>query len=544
MSSLIHLPNLAIQPQTPEPLGDYQKLASIQALQSQTQQKQALAPGQLQQQQQELEAGLLDNQQKQRQLKQSQAMDAAFQGALTPDPVTGAPKFDSGKVLSQVAASGNGSLVPQLTETFNKIDQEKATLLKTKQDTASAQQDYMGSLGAEIKSAGYSPAAAGVALAHLSEVDPNMAAQLRQQFSQDPTSIQKVADAAIAASPKQQEAIKNAAQAKSADTESQLHQAQLTGAQQGGLVPGVPLENQEATSWLAQHPGKTLADYQKYAKTLVPAFNFSLQNNPPSTGGAPAGSTPEQIYNSLGPKAGVVKAIVEGRQSPPSGFAQKTPYWQGVMQSVYQIDPQWSEQRAQIRKAFTTGADGRNIGALNTASVHLDALDEAAQALDNGNFKPGNQAYNYLKTTFGGDAPTTFEGVRNAVSGEMASALKGNATDSEIAQIKSTISGASSPKQLSSLVNSQLGILGQKLQTYKERYEQQIPGDTTYTPVLPSAQAVFQKHGVGQGAQSGGQTPPAQTTGHKVGDAIVQNGRTFKATKVDKDGKVLAADPQ
>src|SRR6202451_59939 len=157
MSSLLHLPNLA----------------SIQALQSQTKQKQALAPGQLQQQQQELEAGLLDNQQKQRQLKQSQAMDAAFQGALTPDPVTGAPTFDSGKVLSQVAASGNGSLVPQLTETFNKIDQEKATLLKTKQDTASAQQDYMGSLGAEIKSAGYSPAAAWGALAHLLGGDHN-----------------------------------------------------------------------------------------------------------------------------------------------------------------------------------------------------------------------------------------------------------------------------------------------------------------------------------------------------------------------------------
>jgi hypothetical protein len=127
----------------------------------------------------------------------------------------------------------------------------------------------------------------------------------------------------------------------------------------------------------------------------------------------------------------------------------------------------------------------------------------------------------------------------------MASALKGNATDPEIAKLqKNYDTAASSPKQISDTIDAHLGIVGQKLQTYKERYEQQLPGDTSYTPVLPSAQAVFQKHGVGQGAQSGGQTPPVQTTGHKVGDAIVQNGRTFKATKVDKDGKVLAADPQ
>jgi len=40
-------------------------------------------------------------------------------------------------------------------------------------------------------------------------------------------------------------------------------------------------------------------------------------------------------------------------------------------------------------------------------------------------------------------------------------------------------------------------------------------------------------------------TPKApQSTGHKVGDVIVQGGKQFKATKVDSAGKVLAADPQ
>lgn len=165
---LIHIPQLQIQPdQPPNPVDQYSKLASVQALSAQRQQQQALMPGQLQAQQQQLEAGLLDNQQKQQQLRQMQAMNRAFQGALTPDPTTGQPKFDSGKVLSSIAASGNGSLVPQLSQTFTKLDQDKATLLKTKQDAASAQQDYEGSLGAEVKSAGYGPGAAGIALAHM-----------------------------------------------------------------------------------------------------------------------------------------------------------------------------------------------------------------------------------------------------------------------------------------------------------------------------------------------------------------------------------------
>jgi hypothetical protein len=34
----------------------------------------------------------------------------------------------------------------------------------------------------------------------------------------------------------------------------------------------------------------------------------------------------------------------------------------------------------------------------------------------------------------------------------------------------------------------------------------------------------------------------SQTSGHKIGDSIVQNGRTFKVVSVDKDGKVTGAE--
>src|SRR6185437_5184126 len=60
--------------------------------------------------------------------------------------------------------------------------------------------------------------------------------------------------------------------------ESALKQKQLQAANAGGAIPGVPLDTQEANSWLSAHPGKTLADFMKYKSTLVPQFNFNLQN--------------------------------------------------------------------------------------------------------------------------------------------------------------------------------------------------------------------------------------------------------------------------
>lgn len=219
----------------------------------------------------------------------------------------------------------------------------------------------------------------------------------------------------------------------------------------------------------------------------------------------------------------MVKAIAEGRRQPPSNRAQGAGLQ--LMNAVLAYDPTWSEQKAQIRKAFTTGADGKNIGALNTATVHLDQLADAADAMKNGSFKPGNQLYNYVSTIFGGAAPTNFEGIKAAVAGEMATALKGNATDQEIHTIQATIDRSSSPEQLRGAVTTGLHTLGAKLNTYNERYQQQNPGDT-WSPVLPSAAAVFQKYGQNPTAparqnNSGASAGAAQ---YKEGDIAVGPG--------------------
>lgn len=213
--------------------------------------------------------------------------------------------------------------------------------------------------------------------------------------------------------------------------------------------------------------------------------------------------------------AAQVKSISEGRQAiPPMGVRGSGAL---LRDAVYKYDPDFSEQRAQIRRAFTTGTDGRNIGSLNTATVHLDQLAEAGRAMQNGSFVPGNQIYNSIRNMFGSAAPTNFESLKAAVASEMAQALKGVATDQEIRHINTTLQASSSPEQLAGAVETNLHTLGAKLQTYHERYQAQIPNDNVWSPVLPSARAVFQKHGFDptEGAQR--QSFPQASTGGRGG---------------------------
>ncbi len=196
-------------------------------------------------------------------------------------------------------------------------------------------------------------------------------------------------------------------------------------------------------------------------------------------------------------QANQIRAMSEGRMTAPTASA-RTPAAIALRNALLQYDPQFSEQRAQIRKAFTTGKDGTNIGALNTAPVHLDQMAEAAAAMKNGTFQPGNAVYNYIATKFGASAPTNYKFVMNALAGEAASALKGTATDPEISHIMETLHSDMSPEQAAGVAKTGLHVLAAKLNTYAERYQQQLgEKDTHWSPVLPSAQRVFDKYGIG-----------------------------------------------
>lgn len=224
----------------------------------------------------------------------------------------------------------------------------------------------------------------------------------------------------------------------------------------------------------------------------------------PSANGPGAQLTGDEFLKSLPPgTAGQVKAIAEGRATLPSATSRSQAAIQ-LRDAVFRYDPSYSDQRAQIRKAFTTGTDGKNIGNLNTAIVHLDALKEIAAAMDSGNFQPGNALFNKAREIFGSAVPTNYEGLRQAVAGEQDQALHGTSTIEGRNAILATMPAKASKGQMAGIVDTGLQTMATKLNTYAQRHRQQLPDDNVYSPILPAAQAVLTKHGIGNGQPAAG----------------------------------------
>ena len=201
------------------------------------------------------QAQQVETQQRMQALTQTQAMNDAFKNALTPDPATpGKMVFNRDQITQNLAQNGQGSLIPGVTQKFNELDKTAADLQDAKDKHASAQQDYFGSLAAEIKGANYNPQVVGTALAHAAANGYGpQAIQIQQQIAQNPDALKQWVDQAIAGSPKQQElanqALASQARMKAAGKQPEGEQP----------LPNVDQYNQALTTrYQVLNPGKPL----------------------------------------------------------------------------------------------------------------------------------------------------------------------------------------------------------------------------------------------------------------------------------------------
>lgn len=238
--------------------------------------------------------------------------------------------------------------------------------------------------------------------------------------------------------------------------------------------------------------------------------------------------------------AAQVKAIGEGADTmPPANSRNQSAA--ALREAVYQYDPEWTQQKAQARKAFGPGTPaGKNLINLNTAIVHSGALQDLAAALDNGDVTLINNASAKVAQFFGDAAPTNYEGLRQALAGEMDQALHGTSTIEGRNAILATLPVKASQGQMEGIVRTGMGALAQKANTYKEQYEAQgIKGDKVWSPILPSAQRALDSHGVTlagvQPKQSSSiPTMPLTLTSSDVGKVYLdKNGKQLKITEVN-----------
>ncbi len=163
-----------------------------------------------------------------------------------------------------------------------------------------------------------------------------------------------------------------------------------------------------------------------------------------------------------------VKAIVEGRMQPPSGFALKSPQIQALMRAAAQYEPgfdltKWGS-RAATAKDFASGQAAKNVTSLNTVVGHLADLKEKADALDNYSIPTVNSVKNVFNSETGDPRVNNFNLARNAVADELAKVFKGSGiSDHEIAQWKGTLNASQSPEQLKGAVKTAIGLMESRL---------------------------------------------------------------------------------
>lgn len=240
--SSIPLVALASQP-APSPIDRQAKIMQLKSLMNAN----ALAPGQqqLQQgqeqlQQQQIQGAQLANQQSQQQLAQTAAINDSYKRAVTVDPTTGAPKFDTDELSKALAQSGHGAAIPSILENITKYDTAHTDLLSKQTALQTEAADAMGNVGAAIKAANYDPRLTNAIIQHALQ-QPNLPPQqaqqyqqMAQQIQQNPAVVKQIADNLIASSPEQRklaasEADANARQQTAVTAASRLAAEQTPG---------------------------------------------------------------------------------------------------------------------------------------------------------------------------------------------------------------------------------------------------------------------------------------------------------------------------
>src|SRR5690348_11986998 len=193
--------------------------------------------------------------------------------------------------------------------------------------------------------------------------------------------------------------------------------------------------------------------------------------------GAPTGGAMgNDFLSSLSPGiAAQVKAIGEYRQAPLTSMAMRSPMGAALMQAVNRAYPDYDATaypaRSKARTAFTSGAAGQNLNALNTAIGHAGELLDAGSALDNTQFPAINTVLNAGKSAFGSNAPKNFNLTRDALAGEMTKAFRGaGGSEKDIQEMRDNLNAANSPEQLKGAIGQAMKLLGSKAQSLNDQY--------------------------------------------------------------------------
>lgn len=201
-----------------------------------------------------------------------------------------------------------------------------------------------------------------------------------------------------------------------------------------------------------------------------------------------------------------------------------------LMAKVLEINPAYDAStfptRSKLQAAYASGKESQAITSNNTAIGHLGTLYDAAEKLDNSAFRKYNSFSNWLLEQKGSDQVKPFMVARDAVSEELAKALKGGvATGEEVAKWERNINSADSPAQLKAAIRTITELMGSRLHALQDTYEAGM-GKPPATPFIRErSQKILEKMAAAPAAGSGYKQTATGPDGHKLGTN--DNGKTW-----------------
>lgn len=268
--------------------------------------------------------------------------------------------------------------------------------------------------------------------------------------------------------------------------------------------------------------------------------------------GAAAQVHGEEYLKTLPPAfAARVRNVAIGNELPPTGRQASTGAGKQVLDAVYQFDPQYTSLVAQARKKtldeFTStqiGHAGGQLLALNTLVHHADLYQQVGEALQNGSFRPGNEAWNRVRDLFGAAPPTDANLVARFLAGETGKVATGGVPgEQEVNGILANLKTDAGPDQIKSAGQRILQIAAGRMTPLKElRDKNKLQG---IVDILgPDAQEILTRRGfdpetmkpVGGAHQV---LPKPTSSGQAVDAATVQAYLRANGNDKDKTRKAL-----
>ena len=165
------------------------------------------------------------------------------------------------------------------------------------------------------------------------------------------------------------------------------------------------------------------------------------------------------------------------------------------------INPQYQEGDYSASKKLSgelastrTGTAGGTLLSAGTAANHLNLLEQAGEALNNGDVQAINKLANVVGVAVGKSPAVTFQAIAEQVNSEVAKVVAGGQpNEAELKQNRDNLNNSQSPEQIRNVIRSYVGLMNGRIGEIDDRSMQYFGRHVK--GISPTAVQVFNKYG-------------------------------------------------